>query len=65
MSIAGSTKPQAETPAVAFAELPVPKQVSCNVAERSATLRMDNVSIDIYPRGPEQLKTLVEILRTC
>ena len=51
---------------VAFAELPVPKQVSCNVAERSATLRMDNVSIDIYPQcGPEQLKTLVELLRTC
>ena len=66
MSIAGSTKPQAETPAVAFAELPVPKQVSCNVAERSATLHLDNVSIDIYPQcGPEQLKALVEILRIC
>lgn len=66
LSVASTTKALPETPAVAFAELPVPKQVSCNVAERSATLRMDNVSIDIYPQcGPEQLKTLVEILRTC
>ena len=66
LSIAGSTKALPETPAVAFAELPVPKQVSCNVAERSATLHVDNVSIDIYPQcGPEQLKALVEILRTC
>lgn len=66
LSIAGSTKALPETPAVAFAELPVPKQVSRNVAERSATLHVDNVSIDIYPQcGPEQLKTLVELLRTC
>ena len=67
LSISGSTMPQPETtPAVAFAELPVPKQVCCNVAERSATLRAGNVSIDIYPQcAPEQLKTLVEILRTC
>ena len=54
------------TPAVAFAELPVPKQVCCNALERSATLHLDNVSIDIYPQcGAEQLKALVEILRTC
>ena len=66
LSIAGSTATLPETPTVAFAELPVPKQVSCNVAERSATLHLDNVSIDIYPQcGPEQLKALVEILRTC
>jgi len=58
--------PQTEVPAVAFAELPVPKQVCCNTTERSATLRMDNISIDIYPQcGTEQLKTLVELLRTC
>ena len=66
LSIADSTATLPETPDVAFAELPVPKQVCCNVAERSATLRAGNVSIDIYPQcGPEQLKTLVEILRTC
>ena len=52
--------PQPETPAVAFAELPVPKQVCCNTAERSTTLHLDNVCIDIYPQcGTEQLKTLV------
>lgn len=66
LSIADSTATLPETPTVAFAELPVPKQVSCNVAERSATLHLDNVSIDIYPQcGPEQLKALVEILRIC
>ena len=66
LSIADSTATLPETPAVAFAELPVPKQASCNVAERSAMLYVDNVSIDIYPQcSPEQLKTLVEILRTC
>ena len=67
LSIADSMMPQPETtPAVAFAELPVAKQVCCNTSERSATLHLDNVSIDIYPQcGAEQLKTLVEILRTC
>ena len=49
LSIAGSTATLPETPAVAFAEsLPVPKQVCCNASERSATLHLDNVSIDIY-----------------
>lgn len=66
LSIAGSMAPQPEAPAAAFAELPVPKQACCNTAERSATLRVGSVSIDIYPQcGAEQLKTLVEILRRC
>ena len=66
LSIAGSTKALPETPAAVFAELPVPKQVSRGAAERSTTLHVDNVSIDIYPQcDPEQLKTLVELLRTC
>ena len=66
LSIAGTTMTQLETPAVAFAELPVPKQACCNTAERSATLRVGNVSIDVYPQcGAEQMKMLVEILRTC
>ena len=52
--------------AVTFAELPVPKQVSCNVAERSATLHIGNASLDIYPGcDAEQLKMLVELLRLC
>lgn len=66
LSVAGSMKTLPETPAVAFAELPAPKQMSCSVAERSATLHLDNVSIDIYPQcSAEQLKALVEIFRTC
>ena len=52
--------------AVRFAELPAPKQVSRNVAERSATLHIGNVSLDIYPGcDTEQLKMLVELLRLC
>ena len=52
--------------AVTFAELPAPKQVSCNVAERSATLHIGNASLDIYPGcDAEQLKMLVELLRLC
>lgn len=66
LSVASTMKAPPETPAAVFAELPVPKQVCSNVAERSATLHLGNVSIDIYPQcGSEQLKTLVEILRTC
>ena len=52
--------------AVTFVELPVPKQVSCNVAERSATLHIGNASLDIYPGcDAEQLRLLVELLRLC
>ena len=66
LSVASTMKALPETPAAVFAELPVPKQACSNVAERSATLHLGNVSIDIYPQcGSEQLKTLVEILRTC
>lgn len=42
------TMPRSSVPAVTFAELPAPKLVSCNVAERSATLRIGNASLDIY-----------------
>ena len=51
---------------VTFAELPAPKQVSCNVAERCATLHIGSASLDIYPGcDAEQLKMLVELLRPC
>ena len=43
------TEPCSSVSAVRFAELPAPKQVSCNVAERSATLHIGNASLDIYP----------------
>ena len=52
--------------AVTFAELPAPKQVSRNVAERSATLHIGNASLDIYPGcDAEQLRLLAELLRLC
>ena len=63
---AAGTIPRSSVPAVTFAELPAPEQVSCNVAERSATLRIGNASLDIYPScDAEQLKMLVELLRLC
>ena len=53
-------------PAATFAELPEPKKMSRNVAERSATLRIGSVSLDIYSGcDAEQLKMLVELLRLC
>ena len=65
LTVAG-TIPHPSVPAVTFAELPAPEQVSCNVAERSATLRIGNASLDIYPGcDTEQLKMLVELLRLC
>ena len=52
-------------PAVTFAELPAQK-MSRNVAERTATLRIGNVSLDIYSGcDAEQLKMLVELLHLC
>ena len=60
------TEPCSSVSAVRFAELPAPKQVSLNVAERSATLHIGNASLDIYPGcDTEQLKMLVEFLRLC
>ena len=52
--------------AVTFAELPAPKQVSCSVTERCATLHIGKASLDIYPGcDAEQLRLLVELLRLC
>ena len=63
---AADQAPCSAVPAVTFAELPAPKQVSRNVAERSATLHIGNASLDIYPGcDAEQLKMLVELLRLC
>ena len=63
---AADQAPRSAVPAVRFAELPAPKRVSRNVAERSATLHIGNASLDIYPGcDTEQLKMLVELLRLC
>jgi hypothetical protein len=63
---AANQAPCSCVPAVTFAELPASKQVSCNVAERCATLHIGKVSLDIYPGcDAEQLRLLVELLRLC
>ena len=60
------TVPRSSVPAVRFAELPAPKQVSRNAAEHCATLYIGNASLDIYSGcDAEQLKILVELLRLC
>ena len=60
------TIPSSSVSAVRFAELPAPKRVSRNVAERCATLHIGNASLNIYPGcDAEQLKMLVELLRLC
>ena len=60
------TEPCSSVSAVRFAELPAPKRVSCNVAERCATLHIGKASLDIYPGcDAEQLRLLVELLRLC
>lgn len=57
---------QEEQDSVTFAKVPVPRQECRNEAERSATLYVGNVRIDIYPSCErEQLKTLVEMLHIC
>lgn len=63
---AANQAPCSGVPAVTFAELPEPKQVSRNVAERCATLHIGSASLDIYSGcNAEQLKMLVELLRPC
>ena len=63
---AADQAPCSAVPAVTFAELPVPKQVSCSVTERCATLHIGKASLDIYPGcDAEQLRLLVELLRLC
>ena len=60
------TEPCSSVSAVRFAELPAPKRVPRNVAERFATLHIGKASLDIYPGcNAEQLRLLVELLRLC
>ena len=50
----------------AFAEVQVAKQLNRNVSAPSATLRIGGASLDIYAGcDMDQLKLLVEILRSC
>ena len=66
LSVAGSMAQQKKAESVTFAKVPVPRQEYRNEVERSATLYVGNVRIEIYPScGREQLKTLVEMLHIC
>ena len=60
---AAKPEPCSGVPAIIFAELLAPKQISRSIAERSAILRIGNASLDIYSGcDAEQLKTLAELL---
>lgn len=49
-----------------FAELPAPRQPCRTVSERSATVHIHDVAIDIYPgMDAELLKTLLDAVRLC
>ena len=61
---ATDTVPRSDVPVVRFAELPAPKQVSCNVAERCATLHAGKASLDIYPGCDAEQPRLCRSCRT-
>ncbi len=59
------SKPQLAS-TTTFAELPVSQQACRNVSEVSATVHINDVSIDIYPgMDAELLKTLLDTVRLC
>ena len=59
------SKPQLASPTT-FAELPAPRQPCRTVSERSATVRINDFAIDIYPgMDAELLKTLLDVARLC
>lgn len=52
--------------AVTFAELPPPEKQCHTITERSATLRVGEISVDLYQKlDAELLMTLIEALRSC
>ena len=64
LSISGNT--HGEEPAVAFAELPAPERLYCNVSEGSATLQIGGGSITIHQElTPELLRAMIAALRSC
>jgi len=49
-----------------FAELPAPRQPCRTLSERSATVHINDIAIDIYPgMDAELLKTLLDAARLC
>lgn len=65
-NVLASAETKRNSEKTAFAEVPVAKQMSRNVSAPSATLRIGGASLDIYAGcDMDQLKLLVEILRSC
>jgi transposase-like protein len=67
LALTGGTrnKPQLAS-TTTFAELPAPRQQCRTVSELSATVHINDVAIDIYPRmDTELLKTLLDAVRLC
>lgn len=49
-----------------FAELPAPRQLCRTVSEISATVRINDLAIDIYPgMDAELLKVLLDTIKSC
>ncbi len=67
LAIAETSRKLSEHAPVQFAELPSkPQPVSRSVSEPSATLHIDNDSIDLYQElTPDLLQSLVKALRSC
>ena len=66
LTLADDSRNVAAQNSVTFAELPSPEKTYHTVAERSATLRVGEISIDLYQKlDPVLLKSLIEALRSC
>lgn len=65
LALANAERNAAKDAAVTFVELPTAQQQR-NVSERAATIRLGNVSIDIYKEvSPELLKVMLASLQSC
>lgn len=58
--------PQKSTARVSFAELPAPAQMQHTVAQQVATVRYNDVSLDIYPgMDADTLQLILSAIRSC
>lgn len=66
LSLADTERESSRESAVTFAKIPAPQQPFRTDAERIATIRIGDASIEIYDQvNSELLKALVEALRLC
>ena len=65
LALANTERSSAADTAVTFVELPAIQQKR-NVSELAATIRIGEISIDVYNEtDPALLKSMLEILRSC